>query len=235
MRLRVAGVALALILVFVAGAVLASTRSELLKLSWRGKFPASGSSADPPKPLLVYILCDHDTQDQVRFDNNVLKNESFLLAAKFFDCVQTSEEEAKKNDLLKDLKWKAPVMIAFDSTRKKSGIAGGRAAGMKVYALLVKIGQPDYKTSISKTVRSARNLLGSFDRVDAAREALGIKLRRLSEAKGDGNAAKTRQLQREVAKDQAAIEALLGKTNKQWDKIWTIERKKPKKAKPKKK
>ncbi len=105
-------------------------------------------------------------------------------------------------------------------------MAAGRASAMRVYGVLCKVGQRDYETSISGTVRAARNLLGSFDRIDAAQDALGIKQERLNKARGDGNAAKIRQLQREVEKDQAAIDALAEKTTTRWSEIWTLKRKK---------
>ena len=47
----------------------------------------------------------------------------------------------------------APALVAFDSTQKEHVVAGGRASAMKVYGVLCKAGQPDYETSIAKTVR----------------------------------------------------------------------------------
>ncbi len=207
----------------------ASQRAGLLKLSWGRaipKAPGNGSPAEAPRPLLVYVCTEDESRDQDRFDDVVLANESFLLAAKFFVCVRVWEEDAREHPLLADIKYKAPAMVAFDSTRKKHLVAAGRASAMKVYGVLCKVGQHDYKTSISGTVRAARNLLGSFDRIDAARDALGIKLERLNKARGDGNAAKIRQLQREVEKDQAAIDALAEKTRTRWSEIWDVKRKK---------
>ena len=171
------------------------------------------------------MINDHDTRDQDRFEEVALKNESFMLAAKFFYRVRIWESQARKHPLLKDIKFKAPAIVAFDSTRKEHVVAGGRASGMKVYGMLVKVGQLDYVTSVSKTVRDARNLLATFDRVDAAREALGIKIGRLEEAKGKGNQAKIRQLEKEVAADRAKIEALYAKAQKRWNEIWTLRRK----------
>ncbi len=74
-------------------------------------------------------------------------------------------------------------------------------------------------------MRAARNLLGSFDRIDAAQDALGIKRERLSEARGEGNAAKVRALEREVEKDQVAIDALSGKSRARWCEVWDLKRK----------
>ena len=124
-------------------------------------------------------------------------------------------------------------MVAFESTRKQHAVAGGRASGMKVYGMLCKLGQVDYETSIAKTVRAARNLLGSFDRIDAAQDALRIKEERLNEARGDGNSAKIRKLQREVDKDQAAIDELSEKTQTRWSEIWDLKRKKRESAETK--
>ena len=155
----------------------------------------------------------------------MLANESFLLAAKFFTCVRIDEEDAKEHPLLAKLRISAPVMVVFDSTRRNHTVVGGTSA-MKIYGALCKFGQRDYETSISGTVRAARNLLGSFDRIDAAQSALGIKMERLSEARGQGNTSKIRQLEKEVEKDRAAIETLSEKTRKQWSKIWDLKRKK---------
>ena len=48
-----------------------------------------GEEIDPSevKPLLVYVTTDRDNADQERFDDVALKNESFQLAAKFFEAV----------------------------------------------------------------------------------------------------------------------------------------------------
>ena len=89
-----------------------------------------------------------------------------------------------------------------------------------------KIGQPDYKTSIAGAVRAARNLLGKFDQVDAARDALGIKRQRLDEAIVKGNQGKITTLKRSCEKDQKAIDRLYAAATKEWRKIWTLKRKK---------
>lgn len=198
----------------------ATQREELLRLSWARTIP------EPGDPLLVYVTSKHDTKDQERFDEVVMANESMLLAAKFFRCVEMSEEDAAAHALFADVKLNPPAMIAFDSTREDHAVAAGRASGMKVYGMLCKVGQADYETSIPATVREARNLLGSFDRIDAANDAIAIKRRRLDEARSDNDSAKIRKLEREVEKDQSAIDELAEKTQTHWAEIWDLKRKK---------
>ena len=195
-----------------------SQRGELLKLSWGSAIPAPGD------PLMVYVT-GSPSKDQERFDDVVMKNESMLLAAKFFKCVEMSEDDVRQHPLFEKVKFKAPTVVAFDSTREKRAVAGGRASGMKIYSMLCKVGQLDYETKIAGTVRAARNCLGNFDRIDAAQSAIGIKHRRLSEAQADGDSAKIRKLQREVDKDQKAIDELVESTNTLWTEIWDIKRK----------
>jgi hypothetical protein len=210
----------------------AAERENRLRAPFGRTFPKPPKEGEkpkePPKPLLVYVTCEHDTRDQSRFDDVVMKNESFLLAAKFFRRVRIGEDGAKKNALLKGIRLKAPALVAFDSTRKEHAVAAGRASGNKAYELLVKVGQLDYETGIAKTVRDARNLLGTFDRVDAARGAIGIKEGRLAEAKGKGNVAKIRRLEKELEVERARNEALYEKAQKRWQEIWTLTRKKRK-------
>jgi len=212
-------VALAL-LIGLATVATATQRASLLELSWGSAVPETRD------PVLVYISTGEESRDQDRFDDVVMANESLLLAAKFFTCVRMSDDDAREHPLFAEIKLKAPVIVAFDSTRKQHAVAGGRASAMKVYGMLCKIGQLDYETSLAKTVRAARNLLGSFDRIDAAQDALGIKQRRLDEARGNSNSAKIRTLQKEVDKDQAAIDALAEKTQTRWSEIWDLKRKK---------
>jgi hypothetical protein len=223
---RLLGLIALALLIGLPGILTATQRAGLLQLSWGRTIPKDDERSESQKPLLVYISTGEESRDQDRFDEVVMANESFLLAAKFFTCVRGWDEDAREHPLLLKIKYTAPAMVAFDSTRKVHAVAGGRASAMKVYGMLCKVGQPDYETSIAKTVRAARNLLGSFDRIDAAQDALGIKLDRLNEARGDGNAAKTRQLQKEVKKDQAAIDALSEKTRTRWSEIWDLKQKK---------
>ncbi len=224
--LLLGSVAVAL-LIGLAAVANATQRESLLQLSWRGAIPKTGD------PLLVYISTTEESRDQDRFDDVVMANESLLLAAKFFTCVEMSDDDARKHPLFAEIKIKAPVIVAFDSTREKHAVAGGRASAMKVYGVLCKVGQIDYETSVAKTVRAARNLLGSFDRIDAAQDAIGIKQTRLDEARGDGNSAKIRTLQKDIDKDQAAIDALVEKTQTHWNEIWDLKRKRRESAEEK--
>ncbi len=209
-------VALALLISLPAAA---TQRAALLELPWVRAIP------EPGDPLLVYVSSAGDSRDQDRFDDVVMANESLLLAAKFFKCVEMSDKDARELPLFADVKLKAPAIVAFESTRKEHVVAGGRAAAMKVYGVLCKVGQIDYETSVPATVRAARNLLGSFDRIDAAQDALAIKQRRLDEAQGNSNSAKIRTLQKEVDKDQLAIDELSEKTWTRWAEIWDLKRK----------
>ncbi|MHC4860258.1 MAG: hypothetical protein ACYTDY_09235 [Planctomycetota bacterium] len=232
MRKTVSAAAVLLILA-VPGLLLATERESRLRAPFRSTFPKEPEKPkegeepkEPPKPLLVYVICDHHTRDQDRFDEVLMKNESFLLAAKFFCRVRIWESKAKDHPLLKAIKFKAPALVAFDSTRKERAVAVGRASGTKAYELLVKIGQLDYETGIAKTVREARNLLGTFDRVDAARGAISVKVDRLEDAKGKGDQAKIRRLTKELEIERARMEALYEKAQKRWGEIWTLKRKK---------
>jgi hypothetical protein len=197
----------------------ATQRAQLLELTWGETLP------DPGDPLLVYVTASAESRDQDRFDEVVLANESMLLAAKFFKCVEMSIDDAEEHAVFADVKLRAPAMVAFDSTREEHAVAGGRASGMKVYGMLCKVGQVDYETDIAATVRAARNLLGSYDRIDAAQDALGIKQSRLDDARTKGDSAKIRKLEREVEKDQAAIDDLAEKTQTRWAEIWDLKRK----------
>jgi len=216
--------------VLVVAPILAGERSSRLQVPWGRSLPKDeedrGPNADPPKPLLALIVREKNTRDQERFEKVVMKNESFLLAAKFFRCVEVWEETARKHTLFEDIKFTAPAAVAFDSTRKTHAVAGGRASAMKIYGILVKIGQPDYQTSIAGAVRAARNLLGKFDQVDAARDSLAIKRQRLDEATVKGNQGKIATLKRSCEKDQKAIDRLYAAAQKEWRRIWTLERKK---------
>jgi len=200
-----------------------------LEISWGRELPKVEGEKETggaePRPLLVLVANEKDTRDQRRFEDVVMKNESFLLAAKFFECVEVWDETARKHPLFEGVRFKAPAVVVFDSTRKEHAVAGGRASAMKIYGLLVKVGQADYETDIAATVRAARNLLGKFDQVDAAREALGIKMDRLDEARADGNRAKIRTLTRECEKDQKALDRLFTEATEEWNRIWTLKRK----------
>jgi hypothetical protein len=228
--MRHVGPGLTVVLMLAVGVTQAGERSSRLEVPWGRSIPEvdadRGPNADPPKPLLVLIVREKNTRDQERFEEVVMKNESFLLAAKFFRCVEVWEETARKHALFEDIKFRAPAAVAFDSTRKKHAVAGGRASAMKIYGILCKIGQPDYETSIAGTVRAARNLLGKFDQVDAARDSLGIKRQRLDEAMVKGNQGKIATLKRECAKDQKAIDKLYAAAQDRWREIWQLKRKK---------
>lgn len=204
----------------------ATQRAGLLELRWASAIPK------PADPLLVYVVTGNEGRDQDRYDEVVMANESLLLAAKFFTCVQMSDDAAKKHPLFAEINVKGPSMVAFDSTRKQHAVAGGRASAMKVYGMLCKMGEVDYETSVATTVRAARNLLGSYDRMDAAQDALNIKRGRLDEARSEGNTQKILKLQKGVDKDQAALDELTEKTQTRWSEIWDLKRKTRESEKP---
>jgi hypothetical protein len=203
-------------------------REQRLRVHWNGTIPEARPTHDgkPPLPVLVYVHPTTPTRDAKRFEGVTLHNESALLAMKFFCTVKMPEDVARKHPLLAGMRFKTPALIAFDSTRTKSAVAPGRTSAMKIYGLLCRVAQADYETSLAKTVRDARNLLATFDQIDAARDALTIKKSRAAEAAADGKGARARKLEQEIVADQAEIDRMLEKAEKRWTEIWDLKRKK---------
>ena len=164
-------------------------------------------------------------QDQERFEK-ALAIQQFVLCSRFFNCVQISENDARKHPLLRDVKFKTPCLIVFDSSLKKRTIVRARASAMKAYNAMRRLGQPDYKTPIKETLRKAKILLGDFDQVDEARTVLGLKKTRHKTAVSKREFATAKKLQKEIDRDQGQIDAIYKKATEKWTKIWTLEIKK---------
>jgi len=208
---------------------LRSTRTEI---AWTGKLPTKARidvAAEPGvakhRPLLVYIESDLLSKDQERFDNVVSAIDQFKLATKFFDCVKLKLAEAQKAPFLEDIKLKAPSIIVYSGDRSKYKVAKGRLSSMKAVSVMRSIGQPDYETNIKGTLRSAKVLLGSYDQISDAQNAIDIKTRRWNDSMSKGEKAKAAALRRDLDKDIAAREKHLKETDEKWKKLWTLKRK----------
>ncbi len=207
-------------------------RYDRTRITWGSQLPEPPEDGQPrlkdkqgnrARPLLVCVRADYDTQDQQRFDETVEDVDNFQLATRFFECVQISESLAKKAPLLAGLKFKAPTLIVFNAELTKQEVARGRGGVMKGYAAMRKLGQPTYKTKIRKTLTEAKKLLGQFDQVDAARDALQIKIRRYETALSRGQNAKAATLKKSIDKDQAEIDKLYEKSQAAWTELWKIQ------------
>jgi hypothetical protein len=220
-------IAAVLALLLLAAPALPSERGSRTEVHWNSTIPDAKKTPDgtPPKPLLIYVPPKAPTRDGRRFAEVVLHNETACLAMKFFVTVKVSEDRAKTLPLLSGIRYRVPALIAFDSTRKKHAVATGRASAMKIYGLLCRACQCDYETSVAQTVRNARNLLATFDQIDAARDSLGIKKSRAAEAAADGKGARARKLEQEIVLEQAEIDRMYAKAQKRWEEIWSLRRK----------
>jgi len=243
-RTGLAAVAVALLSthILLSGAARAGERQDRTAIRWvpmpsapaaadaqgEGGARNAGAAGDPdaraPRPLMVVIRSDERTRDQRRFDDVVMKLELVLLAAKFFDCTQIQESKAREHPLLEGIRFDPPSIVVFDSTRQKHAVAPGRASARKAYGTMRKIAQLDYKTSMERTLQKARLLLGRFDQVDAALDALRIKEGRMREAQEKGNLGRTRALQREIEAKRAEMDALYEETDRLWNELWQLER-----------
>jgi len=145
-----------------------------------------------------------------------------VIASRFFDCIQVSEASGSKHPLLEGLKWSAPAVIVIDSSRKTREVSRGRASAMKAVGLMRKVGQPDYESDINETVRKAKVLLGTFDQVDAARDALKIKRARVENALAKGDKAGAAALEKDCDKDEEKINDLFKETEKEWNELFDL-------------
>lgn len=206
-------------------------RHDRTRITWGARLPTPPEDGQPrlkdaqgnrPRPLLVCVRADYDTQDQQRFDLAVEAVDNFQLATRFFDCVEINESAAKKAPLLEGLNFKAPSLIIFNAELTKRKVARGRAGVMKGYSLMRQLGQPTYKTLIRKTLTEAKKLLGQFDQVDAARDALAIKMRRYETALSKGKNAKAATLKKSIDKDQEEIDELYAESQAAWTELWKL-------------
>jgi hypothetical protein len=208
-------------------------RYRRTRMAWGGALPSAEKLAavpapgDPrPRPLLIYVASSIRSNDQARFEEVVVENESFVIAAQFFDCVQVSEAAARAHPLFEGLKWSAPAILVVDSTRKTREVAQARASAMKAVDLMRMVGQPDYESDINETLRKAKVLLGTFDQVDAARDALKIKRARVENALGKGDKARAAVLEKDCDKDEEQINELFNRTEKEWNELFAVKIKK---------
>lgn len=208
-------------------------RYRRTRMAWNGSLPKTEDLAKEPspgdprlRPMLIYIPSSLQSKDQERFEEVVLEDESFVIASHFFDCIQVSENTAKSYPLFEGLRWSAPAVIIIDSSRKTREVSRGRASAMKAVGLMRKVGQPDYESDINETVRKAKILLGTFDQVDAARDALKIKRARVENALAKGDKAGASVLEKDCDKDEEQINDLFKKTEQEWNELFDIKIKK---------
>lgn len=208
-------------------------RYRRTRMAWGGSLPTPEKLAtapapgDPrPRPLLVYVASSLRSHDQERFEEVVVENESFVIAARFFDSVQISEATAKAHQLFEGLKWSAPAVLVIDSARKTREIAHARASAMKAVDMMRMVGQPDYVSDINETLRKAKVLLGTFDQVDAARDSLKIKRARVENALAKGDKARANVLEKDCDRDEEQLNELFKKTEQEWNELFDLKIKK---------
>jgi len=208
-------------------------RYKRTRMAWGGSLPkpeelaTAPSQGDPRrKPLLVYVPSSLRSNDQARFEEVVFENESFVVAARFFDCVQAAEASVRSHPLFEGLKWEAPAIVVIDSSRQTREVAHARASAMKAVDLMRMVGQPDYETDMNETLRKAKVLLGTFDQIDAARDALKIKRARVENALAKGDKAKAAVLEKDCDRDEEQMKELIRKTEREWDGLFDLKIKK---------
>ena len=225
-----------LVLLLFASLCAADLRTERTEISWTGKLPkktrdelSKELGAKSNLPLMVYVTQVAKTQDQERFDNVVNNIAQFRLATKFFECVQISLPTAKDSVFLEGIKIKAPAILVFSSDRAKYKIVAGRPSAMKAYTIMRRIGQPAWDSNMKETLRKAKVLLGTYDQIDDAQNAIDIKRRRFDDAASKGEKATAKALKRDLDKDIKKRAKHLRKTDKSWDELWKLKRRTPKK------
>ena len=213
---------------------LRTTRTEI---AWTGKLPGKArvDVAQEPgvaknRPLLVYIESDLLSKDQERFDNVVAAIDQFRLATRFFDCVKLKLAAAEKEPFLEDIKLKAPSIIVYSADRAKYKAAKGRLSSMKAVSVMRSVAQRDYETNIKETLRVAKVLLGHYDQISDAQNAIDIKTRRWNDSVSKGEKAKAKALRKDIDKDVAARQKHLEETDEKWKELWTLKRKVKKKS-----
>ncbi len=223
----------AIAVVFVVGFAVegahAQEREARTKVAWTGKIPElaydeAGYLKPAAKPLMVYVYASSSNPHQKRFDEVAVGLDLVRLSAKFFTPIKVSEEAARAHPLMNDIAFRAPAVIVFDSTLTTNMVAGGKASGRKVFEAMRRIAVLDYVAPIDKVVAKAGLLLGNFDRVDAARAAMGIKQSRVDDARADGKESRARKLEREIEKKKQEMDALYDETDKAWKELFELER-----------
>ncbi|MEM8883783.1 MAG: hypothetical protein AAGD14_06940 [Planctomycetota bacterium] len=214
-----------------AGSMLRHQRTEI---AWGGKLPdkpwdecAAERGAAFNKPLLVYVESRIKTQDQQRFDDALDMTDQLRLVTKFFDCVKLGEDQARKSKFLSGIKFKTPAVFVFSPDRSTWKKTDGRPSAMKAYTIMRQVGQPAWETKIKPTLQEAKVLLGRYDQIDDAQNAISIKQRRLNDYLGKGKTAKAKALQKSLDKDVKKRADHLAETDKLWKELWKLERRKP--------
>jgi hypothetical protein len=241
-------VAVVLFLGLAGGTVIAAEREERCKIEWTSlpsadsvaklraasDTPDSGDDVDGapgarlrPRPLLVAIRSARPTDDQARFQRQVIEFELVQLTAKFFDCATVSERQVHDHPLFEGMRVKAPAIVVFDRSLTNRAMAPGRASARKVYGTMRSMAELDYLTKVDTTLQKARLLLGRFDQVDAARSALQIKEDRRMQAENEGKLGRAAALGREIDAKRAEIDRLYEETDALWEQLWDLELREP--------
>ena len=127
---------------------------------------------------------------------SILADENVAIATKFFNCVEIDGDEfGTKHPLYEKLKGRSfPRFVVIDSQGAVKGKLEGKLGPKKLYKILKKGAQSDYKVKLDKVVKDYRKMLDELDKIDQQKKVLANKERN----QGDKAA-------RKIAKDRDAL------------------------------
>ncbi len=120
------------------------------------------------RPVFIYLTTSDEQAAQKieTYENSILVNEKFCIAAKFFDCYQVDLEEIEENHPIRKL-IKKPKPLTFHTLHKGKILYSSKVkpSSSNLFSICEKTLKKSFKVSLSKIAKEEQKLLDQIDKV----------------------------------------------------------------------
>lgn len=130
----------------------------------------------PRKPIFLYVSSAEEdfANDTKNIEGTCFKDERVMLGSRFFHLVRMPWTEVNE-DLEKIVGRRGePTFVAFDRDGKRTGVIRGRYSPSKLFSLMTKTANREYRPSIKLVLSEVQKVLTELDKLDAARKELDL-------------------------------------------------------------
>lgn len=120
------------------------------------------------RPVFIYLTTsDDDVAQKIEtYENSVLVNEKFCIAAKFFDCYQVDLAEIEQDHPIRKLIRK-PKPLTFHTIHNGKVLYSTKEkpSSRNLFSICEKTLKKTYKVSLSKIAKQEQKLLDQIDKI----------------------------------------------------------------------
>jgi hypothetical protein len=167
------------------------------------------------KPFFV-VVAETESDDVTKIENVILKDERVALGARAFRAVRMSPDDAAADPVLaKAGKEPTRVVLVSADWKTVTTLEKNRLSISAIWDAMKAHSQKFYGANLDATVKSMRDLMRDFDKIDGERTVLQAKEDRLKEKNGSDAEVDEVRAKREALEERQKVAE--EKERKLWD------------------